>query len=799
MKQFIYTLRYLAKARGTNLIKVLSLTLGLALGLVIFSQVAFERSYDSFFKDSDRLYRVKTLFINHNQPEEDDASDDSGGKGDGAVPHYGVFYPTVQTMLDNFPEVEDGATISYLTGTDRRNYYHEDGLEEFQSNLVYADSSFFRVMGLEVLRGDPAKDFVEPLKVFISDDFAKRFFGNQDPIGKALYNNNKYGYVVVGVFKKLPYNSHLDFDVIMSRATPTSSWGQGGGYWGYIRLKPGADPGAVQSKFADYIRQSGVLKAAEDRGYEFKYTLEPIAEGHIGQEDVKDKTLLLSVVGLCLLLTSVLNYVLISVSTLSSRSRTLAVYKCNGAKPGDIFRMFMYETAVLTLVSTALAALLIFAFRGVVETLVGQPVSALFALSNLWMTGVVLLVVWIIAGVIPGWVFSRVSVMKAFRSTSSAGRMWWKSILLFLQLVAASFILTFLAVIIRQYSYMTTKDLGYKYENVVYIWTLFTNLNEQQTHTVRDEVKKLPFVENVSLVGPAMPLFNFYGKAWIPNENKETILTPYVERADENYLDVLGIKLEAGEDLAPDSPMEQVLINQEAVRQLGWLDNPIGQTLGQTPLTVRGVVKDFHIGSVLENPTPQPVMIMQLMKPTENNPFVVAYIMMRFTEVTPKNIAQLQQAVARVLPDKIVKIKTYKEELFSQYQKELMTRDSIGVTAIFTALITLMGLIGYISYEMRRRRKEIALRKVNGATVKEILVLILLNISVVSVAGVVFGLAAAYYMGGKWLVNFPDKLPFSPWLFAGCALAIWIVIALVVVLQSWSAARENPVKSLKSE
>lgn len=799
MKQFIYTLRYLAKAKGTNLIKVVSLTLGLALGLVIFSQVAFERSYDSFYKDSDRLYRVKTTFIDRNEQEKDPASGGSEEKGTGTSTFYGVFYPTVQTMLDNIPEIEAGATITYNTGSNSRTYYREDGLEEFATDMVYADSSFFRLMGVEVLRGDPAKNFAEPTTVFISDDFAKRFFGNEDPIGKALYNNNKYGYIVVGVFKKWPHNSHLNFDVIMARATPTSSWGGGNNYFGYVRLRPNTDPKVVEGKFADYVRQSGVLKGAEDRGYEFKYSLEPIAEGHMSNDSVKARNLLLSVVGLCLLLTSILNYVLISVSTLSSRSRTLAIYKCNGAKPGDIFRMFMYETAVLTLISTVLAALLIFAFRGVVETLMGQPVSALFSLSNLWITGVVLLVVWIVAGVIPGWVFSRVSVMKAFRPASSAGKMWWKSILLFLQLVAATFILTFLAVIIRQYNYMTTKDMGYKYDNLVYVWSLYTNLTEQQTHTVRDEVKKLPFVENVSLIGLAMPLYNYYGQYPIRDENKEILLTPWIEMADENYLDVMGIELVAGEGMEADTPRDQVLINEGAVRRLNWTDNPVGKPLGQSPFTVRGVVKDFHIGSLLSESSQQDVMIMPLMKPTENNPFVVTYTMMRFTEVTPKNIAQLQETVARVVPDKIVKIKTYKEELLSNYREQLMTRDSIGVTAIFTALITLMGLIGYISYEMRRRRKEIALRKVNGATVKEILLMILLNVSVVSVAGVVFGLAAAYYMGGKWLTNLPDKLPLTPWLFAGCALAIWAVVALVVMIQSWNAARENPVNSLKSE
>lgn len=794
MKQFIYTLRYLAKSKGTNLIKIISLTLGLALGLVIFAQVAFERSYDSFYKDADRLYRIKTKIIDHNE----EAKNTEEGKSE-PESYYSVFYPAAQAMKDNIPEVEDGASISYLTGVDRRNYYRADGLEEFSSNLIYADSSFFNTLGIEVLRGNPAKDFVEPLHVYISDDFAKRFFGDEDPIGKPIYNNNKYGYIVAGIFKKLPHNSHLDFDVIMSRALPQyAAWGMSMGFYGYVRLAPGADPRNVESKFTDYVRQSGVLKMLEDRGYEFQYFLEPISEGHYAQKDVKDRNSLLTVIGFCLLLTSVLNYVLISVSSLSSRSRTLAVYKCNGAHPGDIFRMFMYETAVLTLISTALAGLFIYAFRERLEMLIGQPVSALFSLSNLWMAGLVLLVVWIVAGVIPGWVFSRVSVMKAFRSASSAGKMRWKSLLLFLQMVAAAFILTFLAVIVRQYNYMTTKDLGYKYDNLVYVWSLFTNLTMDQVNTVKNEVKKLPFVENVSLINYGMPMYNYYGSRRIVDENREEILRFYPQTADENYLDVFGIELIAGEKLEADTPRDQVLVNQETVRQMGWVDNPVGKHLGPN-FTVRGVVKDFHNGTALNDPTRMPVLISSLVGPTEDTPFPVAFIMMRFTEVTPKNVAEMRAAISRVLPDKIVKIKIYKEELLSNYHKELMFRDSIGLTAIFTALITLIGLIGYISYEMRRRRKEIALRKVNGATVREILQLILLDVSLVSVGGVVLGLAGAFYMGRKWMMDFADKAPTGPLLFIGCAVVIWAVIALVVLAKSWSAARENPVESLKSE
>lgn len=798
MKQFIYTLRYLGKTKATNIIKVLSLTLGLAMGLVIFAQIAFERSYDRFFKDADRLYRIKTTM---SYPiKQADNADAGTAEGEGSTrshTYYGVFYPTVQTMLDNIPEVEDGTTISYMTAEDGRTYYREDGLDEFPSNLVYADSSFFSTMGIEVLRGDPAKDFGEPTRVFISDDFARRFFGDRDPVGQPIYNNNKYGYIVVGVFKKLPNNSHLNFDVIMSRIAPTASWGGSQNYLGYVRLRPGADPETVENKFADFVARHEVFNELQEEGLTFRYILEPIADGHIARNDVKDKNLLLSVVGLCLLLTSVMNYVLISVSSLSSRSRTLAVFKCNGARSSDIFRMFMQETAVLTVISAAAAALFIYVFRERLEVLIGQPVSVLFAWSNLWVAGIVLLVVWVIAGVIPGFVFSSVSVMSAFRSAGSVGKMRWKSVLLFAQLASATFILTFLAVIVRQYNYMSNKDLGYRYDNLVYVWTLYTNLSKEQYFTVREEVKKLPFVENVSLISLGMPLYNYFPSQRIVDENNEVILTSLMQQVDENYLDVFGLELIEGKNLEPGSPANEVLVTEEAVEQLGWVGSPIGRPLGKSPLTVRGVVKGFYTGTALNSTDKKPVIISHL--PPGGDPYSVAYIMMRFSEVTPQNIARMREAVGQVLPDKIVKIKTYREELLGNYREQLMTRDSIGLTAIFTTLITLMGLIGYVSYEMRRRRKEIALRKINGATVHEVLTMISLDMAPISLLSVAFGLAAAYYVSGFWLSGFVNKAPMGIGLFIVCGVFLLMVIAGVIVGKAWGAANENPVNALKTE
>ena len=783
MKQFFYTIRYLATNKASNLVKVVSLTLGLALGLVIFSQVAFERSYDKFFPDAQRIYRLRMEYLDLQQGKAGEKEGPQNAYEDG----YYIFHPAAQALVDNVPEAQAGVAVETREKVD---LFRQDEAPFPTTAVLRADSLFFGFFGIEIVSGDPGKDLV-PNTIYLSQELARRIFGGTDPVGQILHDGNKETYTVAGVYKDLPRNTHLEFDAVMPPTPWGKEWKGYQGYNGYVRLAPGSDPEEVAEKFAMALDRLGVLKEIQDRSKtKVVFTLEPLTESHMAAPGVSSRNMLLGVLGFCLLLAAVLNYVLVSVSSLSARSRTLAVHKCNGARSWDVFRMFMYETGVLTVVSSLLAVLLIVACRGWIQTVTGQPLSALFSLGILWVAGLVLVCVWVIAGVIPGIVFSSVSVMAAFRSSVSAGRMRWKALLLFFQFTAATFLLAFLLIITRQYSFMLTRDMGYRYENLVYISA--AHMPRQQAGTIKEELKKLPCVKGVSVVGLSTPLDSGLGWEFYDDLEENRVLWADIEYADEDYLDVMGIELVAGRNFEPGSPQNHLLLNESAVRKIGWTDNPVGKTL-ENYYVVDGVVKDFQIGTLHAGQGARPVVISSAFWSG------VGYIMVELSQVDAATIEQVREAANRVVPDKVFNIVSYKEELRSRYRQDLLFRDSVGAVSVFTVFITTIGLIGYIGYEMYRRRKEIALRKINGATLKDILSMVIVNIGLISMLGVVLGLCGAYYAAGVWLTRFEYRVSASLWLFVSCGLVVLAVIAATVVLKAWRSAGENPVKAIKSE
>lgn len=783
MKQFIYTIRYLTTNKASNLVKVISLTLGLALGLVIFSQVAFERSYDKFFPDAQRMYRLRMEYQDLQQGKAGEKEGPQNSYSDG----YYIFHPAARALVDNVPEAQAGVAVE---AWEKADLFRQDGGRFPTTAVLCTDSSFFSFFRIEIVSGDPEGDMAQN-SIFLSQELARRIFGDADPVGQILQNSNKDTYMVAGVYKDLPRNTHLKFDAVMPPSPRGKEWKGYQGYNGYVRLAPGADPEEVAEKFAMALDRLGVLKEIQDRSKtKVVFTLEPLTESHMAAPGVSSRNILLGVLGFCLLLAAVLNYVLVSVSSLSARSRTLAVHKCNGARSWDVFRMFMYETGVLTVVSSLLAVLLIVACRGWIQTVTGQPLSALFSLGNLWVAGLVLLCVWVIAGVIPGIVFSSVSVMAAFRSSVSAGRMRWKALLLFFQFMAATFLLVFLLIIIRQYNFMLNRDMGYRYENLVYISAI--HMPRQQAETIKEELRKLPCVEGVSVVGLSTPLDSGLGWEFYDDAGENRLLWADIEYADEDYLDVMGIELVAGKNFEPGSPRNHLLLNESAVRKIGWTDNPIGKTL-ENYYVVDGVVKDFQIGTLHAGQGARPVVISSAFWSG------VGYIMVELSQVDASTVDQVREAANKVVPDKVFNIVSYKEELRSRYRQELLFRDSVGAVSIFTVFITMIGLIGYIGYEMHRRRKEIALRKINGASLKDILAMVTVDMGLISILGVLLGLGGAYYAAGVWLTRFEYKVPTSLWLFMFSALTLWVIIAAVVVLKAWKAAGENPVKAIKSE
>ncbi|MDE5711352.1 MAG: ABC transporter permease, partial [Bacteroides sp.] len=401
MKQIYYVFQTLLRGRGSNVIKVISLGLGLTMSILLFSRVAYEQSFDTCFKDYDNLYQAWSMFTVN---------------GEKFPPQQQNCGPLAGAILENFPKEVEAAT-SISTWAFSNPLYN--GNVPLYGNKIAADSLFFRTMGIEVLNGNPEKELMQPDVVFLSEGLARRIFGDESPIGKRLSYDHQIDLTVKGTYADLPDNATIRPEAVVSMPTVWNrnmgnySW-QGGDSWKeYIRFRPGADKEMVNNRIDAMIDK---YRPEEDKKtYGYSAFVKPIRDTYRESEDVKRMRNIMSILGFAILFIAALNYVLISISSLSYRAKSVGVHKCSGASSGGIFGMFLLETAVVIVAALLLMVLLMINFRDVVEDTVVAKLSVLLAPERIWVPALVVLVLFLVGGVLPGRLFARIPVSQVFR------------------------------------------------------------------------------------------------------------------------------------------------------------------------------------------------------------------------------------------------------------------------------------------------------------------------------------------------------------------------------------------------
>ena len=349
------------KKNSDILIKVLSLGIGLAVGIVLIAKVFFELSYDSFYKDIDRVYTINT-WISMQGNEKD------YGQVSGAVP---------VGFMEEVPGVECGTRTTYVFNGD--TYLDEDG-NKLKATLVCADTCFFKVFDRPILAGNPVKILGKWGGVMVSRSFAEKLGGVQECIGKQVYNADMEGLKqpIEGVFEDFPKNGSLDYDILLSMETygkqSTDNWNGNDRYKGYVKLAPGVDPATLTDAIRKMQEAHQPLEQIEAQGTSLRYFLKPFSTLHTSDPEVKSQVILLSIVAALLILISLLNYILIVISSLVKRSKEVGVRKCYGAEGKHIYGMLTKEVLLHILLSLALAGVIIFAGRSIVENLLGRTV-----------------------------------------------------------------------------------------------------------------------------------------------------------------------------------------------------------------------------------------------------------------------------------------------------------------------------------------------------------------------------------------------------------------------------------------
>jgi len=758
------------------LIKIVSLTLGLTVALVLFSQVAFDMSYDDFYPDKERIYSI-TCKWNINGKEAED---------EGRI----INAPFAPTMSQEIPEVEAGTVMTgWINDVD-----YKFGDKVVTGKQLIADSLVFQTFGFPVLAGNEA-DMGKPFHAFISETFAKRAYGDEDPLGKSLTDGDNI-FTVAGVFKDIPKNSHLQMDLIVTFQTMYAwgarpGWQNNDAYTGYVKLAKGADPRAVEAKIPDMMRRHYDVEAEIKKGIVREYFLRPMVDIHRKDPGVRRTGLILSLLAFALLFASAMNYVLLSVSGLPKRAKSIGVYKCNGASNRNVFSMFVTETAVLIFIALVLSTLIIFAFRGFVETLIKSDLTAVFAPANLWVSLTVLFILFLATGVLPSRVFSSIPVTQVFRSYAD-NKKKWKNSLLFVQFVGISFMISLLVIIMTQYYMIQNKDMGYETAQIVKS-TYLGNMSREQYETAKAELSRLPYVESVTLTTNT-PLDGLSGSPVVDTETKENLFGGRFLAADENFAQTFNIPFVHGKPFRNTESSNEVIVNETLARLKGW-DDPVGKQIDyfDKTWTISGVMKDYQSGSVYNEIFPVVVLPLQAYGWYSN-------ILVRLTTPPTKQMMEsISGELKRLTGNEESAFLSFKQEYENFYRDARLFRDSVIVASVIMLMISLLGLFGFVEDEIVRRAKEIAIRKVNGAFARDILGLLAKGITYIALPATVFGIIISFFVGSEWLQQFALKIPLHITLFLLSGLGILLVTLLCVVARSMPVAVSNPVNYLKAE
>lgn len=768
MRQIYYSIRTLLRERGSSIIRIISLALGLTVGILLFSQIAFELSYEKCYPEAEKLAMVRVNYVTTEGNIKKDSNYD-----------FTVMAPVAATLAQDMPEQVAMATC--IQPMQEGNIYKENKLLT-DVKYIYVDTCFFQTMGIPVLKGNP-KDLIMPETAFVSEHFARETFGDVNPIGKTLSIDKHTTLTIRGLYKDVPENTMFTHDLVITihkdgGYVMGNGWKGNDMFFAILRLHEVSDVEKVNSNIQRVIEK--YCSAGYDDWKE-NYSVIPLVAFRSNSSEVQKRLVIYGFLGFAIFFVAIMNYMLISIATLSRRAKGIGVHKCNGASSGNIFSMFLAETGILVLISVLLSFLLIFNARDIIEELLSVRLSSLFTWETLWLPLLTIALLFLLAGGIPGRLFSHIPVTQVFRRYTDKKK-GWKRTLLFVQFTGVSFVLGLLLVTLMQYNNLMNRDMGVEIPGLVEAenWIM-----QESVENIKDELRRQPMVEGVTVSSHSV-LGEYWTCGLMGNDGKR-ITTLNFNLCHCNYPEVVGIKIIEGTTIKKEGDL---LVNEEVVRIMKWTDGAVGKKLNDISGTIVGVFRDVRNRSFYA--TQAPILLMG--DEGANHTFNV-----RLKEPYDDNRKRLNEFVEKAFPNVALNFISVDDMVRDMYNQVYRFRNSVWITSCFILLIVIMGLIGYVNDETQRRSKEIAIRKVNGADASNVLGLLIKEILSVSIIAIVIGTAVSYFAGQAWLDQFAEQIDMNIFLFVGTALFVLLVIVICVVLKAWHIANENPVNSIKAE
>lgn len=785
----IIALRNLFRNKVYSFLNISGLALGLACCIFILLWVEDELSFDRFYDDAENIYRV----------EEDQYYS-------GETYHVNVTpFPSAPAFKSDIPEIVNAARITWHSVLIK----YEENLF-YESEIVAADQSYLDMFGLKFITGDKSTALSEPYSIVMTKEMCQKYFGSEeDPIGKIVTINNKYDFKVTGVIEEIPPNASykfkaaFPFKLLEEFGRWSESWGNNS-IFTFVQLTPDADLAAVNEKMTNMLRQNEPDSKTD-------YMVAPLVGLHLfsyfgyGKPDGAIQYIyIFSAIAIFVLLIACINFMNLSTARSANRAKEIGMRKVVGANRVTLIYQFFGESIMLAFISMCISILIISSLLGQFNELTGKEISPNVFYNSTFLIGifVITLLTGLVAGGYPALLlssFKPVKVLKGSIKIGTKNSLFRKALVVF-QFSLSIFLIIGTIVVYNQLIYMQNKSLGYDKEHVLY----FSSRGElsKSYQTIKKEFMKTNGVVNVSGSNhsPSQIGSNSGGVDWEGKDPEQSVLIG-TAAIDFAYTKTLKIDMVAGrgfsEEFQSDLPSDSTgkfLVNEEIVKLMGIENNDaVGARFDFMGIhgSIVGVMKNFHFNSMRTKIEPLAMALA---------PEYISYLIVRIESGEISNtINRMKNVWESIVPQYPFEYRFVDEDFERLYKTEERMVDLLKYFSVMAIIIACLGLFGLASFMAEKRKKEIGVRKVLGASELKLAYLLCSEFMLLILASSVIAWPISYFVLSGWLENFAYRTDLAIWVFMLSGILTLVIALLTVGYQAIKAALANPVDSLRNE
>ena len=799
--------RNLVKYKFISFINIFGLTIGLACCMLILTYILNELSYDKYQPNADRVYRVTRTFLN---PDTKAVS----------LTLSTISPPFAPLLKNDFGEIED-ITRTISNGTTPMKYEEKMFNEE---NVMFADDHFFNFFKTNVVKGDPKKALSDPYSVMMTEEIAKKYFGNEEPMNKMIRINmgDYFNFKVTGVYKDLPSNTHFHPNILISFNTLNdtliygaenlrTNWGNNS-FFTYIRLPNHYDPKKLEAQFPAFLDKhmgdeyTGKYKPSEGTSLALQKLTDIHLRSHTDYEaeengDIK-RVYIFSAIALFILLIACINYMNLSTSRSTLRAREVGIRKVAGAERKEIVFQFLSESILVSYLSLLFAIAITWLALPWLNKISGQKLTIDILLK--WQIIVPLLLIPFVVGIISGLYpalfmssFQPVKVLKGFLKTG--GGISFRKALVTLQFAISIILIIATGIVFWQMRYMQNKILGFDKEHIVTL-PYATQLNDKYD-AFRNELLSNSYIKNVGR-SSRIPTGRLLDAMGARMESADTLAPVNADikfvSADQDFISTYGVKILAGRGFSRDYSLDTsaFLINEAAAKVLGFKNyaDAIGKNFGYGNRRGKliGVFNDFHFESLHQKITPLVILF------PRSSGYGRISIKVSGANI-PAALNRIESTWRNFLPDTPYQYSFLDENFARLYEAEQRQKTILIIFASLAIFIACLGLFGLSAFAIMQRLKEIGIRKVLGADVSTIVTLLSKDFLKLVAFAAIPAFVVSWYFMNKWLEDFAYRISMPWWMFITAGVLAAVIALVTISFQAIKAALTNPVKSLRTE